>query len=451
MAEDSITASLDARVVQTINACTSCGKCLEICPMTVPGEIDISKAEPITASVLDILKTGAGSAVAEKWASLCSMTGKCIDACEYGVNPRFMLGMARRAMKLANIKRSERKKNGKAGFVKMVKGSRVMSHMQLPKDQINNFHRPAKDGQVPEVLFWTGCNVWRTPHIVMHCLDILDGIGTPYEVLGGPGNCCGVIQLRTGDDENALRQAATSNDRFAATGAKEVVSWCPTCQMQFDETLFHDGHEERPYDTSIFAGFLASRLDELKKAFIHPVARKVGLHLHGDMAGVNQGVREVLSSIDGLEVIDFGHEMASYQCNSISVADYKRDAQKAQFDAAVEAGIDTLAVVYHGCYRGLCTASEDCPFEVVNYVELIGAAMGIVHPSSFKRLKLLGDSDKILDEVGQMIAQNAMDPDEVRAVVETEMLGVYESQSLKLGQEFIDKIGTKPGAAAEKL
>ena len=143
--------------------------------------------------------------------------------------------------------------------------------------------------------------------------------------------------------------------------------------------------------------------------------------------------------------------MASYQCNSISVADYKRDAQKAQFNAAVEAGIDTLAVVYHGCYRGLCTASEDYPFEVVNYVELIGAAMGIVHPSSFKRLKLLGDSDKVLDEVGQMIAQNAMDPDEVRAVVETEMLGVYESQSLKLGQEFIDKIGTKPGAAAEKL
>jgi len=59
----------------------------------------------------------------------------------------------------------------------------------------------------------------------------------------------------------------------------------------------------------------------------------------------------------------------------------------------------------------------------VNFVELIGEAMGITHPSSFKRLKLLGESDKVLDEVGQMIAQNALDPDEVRAVVDTEMLG----------------------------
>ena len=143
--------------------------------------------------------------------------------------------------------------------------------------------------------------------------------------------------------------------------------------------------------------------------------------------------------------------MVGYQCNSISIADYKRDAQKAQFDAAVEAGIDTLAVVYHGCYRTLCAATEEYPFEVVNYVELIGAAMGIEHPSSFKHLKLLGDGDKVLEEVSQMIAQNAMDPDEVRAVVETEILGVYESQSLKLGQEFIEKIGAKPAAAAEKF
>lgn len=423
MADDTITAQLDARVAQVLDACTACGKCLEICPMTVPGEIDVSDSEAVTAGVLDIIRTGSGPAEAEKWSQLCSLTGKCIDACEYGVNPRFMLGMARRAMKQASVAPEDRKAKGKEDFAKMVKGSRAMSHMQLPKADINNFSRPTKNGETPEVLFWTGCNVWRTPHIVMHCLDILDATEIPYEVLGGPGNCCGIIQLRTGDDENSLRQAGTSNDRFAATGAKEVISWCPTCQMQFDETLFHDGHEERPYDTSIFAGFLASRLDALKPKLTHRVERRVGLHLHGDIAHVNHGVKEVLGAIDGLELVDFGYEMASYQCNSISLPDYKKEQQRAHFDAAVAAGIDTLAVVYHGCYRGLCTASGDYPFEVVNYVELIGEAMGITHPSSFKRLKLLGDSDKVLDEVGQMIAQNSMDPDEVRTVVETEMLG----------------------------
>jgi heterodisulfide reductase subunit D len=418
-----ITQSLDARVAETIDACTACGKCLEICPMTVPGGIDTGRSEVVTAGVLDILKTGSGPEEAEKWSLLCSLTGRCIDACEYGVNPRFMLGMARRAMKKARVEPEARTAKGKENFAKMVKGVRTMSGMQLPKAEINNFTRPNAKGGAPEIVFWTGCNVWRTPHIVMHCLDILDAVEVPYEVLGGPGNCCGIIQLRTGDDGNSLRQAGTSNDRFAATGAQEVVSWCPTCQMQFDETLFHDGHEDRPYDTSIFAGFLASRLDRLKEKFTHRVERKVGLHLHGDIAHVNHGVREVLSAIPGLEIVDFGHEMASYQCNSITLGDYKAAARKAQLDAAAEAGVDTLAVVYHGCYRDLCTAGEGYPFEVVNYVELVGAAMGVEHPSSFKKLKLLGESDKVLDAVGQMIAENAMDPDEVRTVVDTELLG----------------------------
>ena len=293
-----VAASLDARVDQIIDACTACGKCLEICPMTVPAEISIdsANAKAVTAGVLEILKTGSGPHESEKWASLCSQTGRCIDQCEYGVNPRFMLVMARRAMKHAKVDQTERQAKGKFDFQKMVKGVRAMSGMQLPKAAINNYVRPPKGGDgapvaKPDIVFWTGCNVWRTPHIVMHCLDILDGIGASYEVLGGPGNCCGIIQLRTGDDDNALRQAGTSNDKFAATGAGEVVSWCPTCHMQFDETVFQGSDEVRPYDTSLFAGFLASRIDDLKKAFMVRVERRVGLHLHGEMAGVNHGVR----------------------------------------------------------------------------------------------------------------------------------------------------------------
>jgi Fe-S oxidoreductase len=425
-----VAAALDTRVDQILDACTACGKCLEICPMTVPAEISIdsANAKTVTAGVLDILKTGSGPHESEKWASLCSQTGRCIDQCEYGVNPRFMLVMARRAMKHAKVDQTERQAKGKVDFQKMVKGVRAMSGMQLPKAAINNYVRPPKrrDGAPvtkPDIVFWTGCNVWRTPHIVMHCLDILDGIGASYEVLGGPGNCCGIIQLRTGDDDNALRQAGTSSDKFAATGAGEVVSWCPTCHMQFDETLFQESDEARPYDTSLFAGFLASRIDDLKKAFTVRVERRVGLHLHGEMAGVNHGVCAVLSAVPGLEIVDFGHEMAGYQCNSIKgTPGFKHELQSAQLDAAAQAGIDTLAVVYHGCYRDLCTAGEDYPFEVVNYVELLGEAMGIQHPSSFQRLKLLGSGDKVLDAVGQMITENAMDPDEVRAVVETEML-----------------------------
>ena len=423
--KSNIVSNFDERVAYILDACTACGKCFEICPMASAVEIDTTDSETITAGILDILKSGAGPEVSEKWATACSQTGQCISQCEYGVNPRFMLAMARQTMKRTRTPEAERRANGKANFKKLVKGVRSLTGIQLPKAEINNYSRPPKGGDgTPKILFWTGCNVWRTPHIVMHCLDILDNIGTPYEVLGGPGNCCGKVQLRTGDDDGAAKQIASSSDRFAATGAQEVVSWCPTCQMQIGETMIEGKSEDRPYDTSIFAAFLADRLDDLKKAFTHRVEKRVGLHLHGDLAGANAGALAVLSAIPGLEIVDYGPELPGYQCNSLrNNPEFRKESIDAHLDAAEKAGVDTLAVVYHSCYRVLCTRGEGRSFDVVNFVELLGKAMGIEHPPSFKRLKLLGEGDKVLDAVANMIAKNAMDADEVRAVVDAEMLG----------------------------
>ena len=56
--------------------------------------------------------------------------------------------------------------------------------------------------KAPDVVFYTGCNVLKTPHIALLCLDIFDLLGVDYEVMGGVGQCCGVYQYRAGDFEN---------------------------------------------------------------------------------------------------------------------------------------------------------------------------------------------------------------------------------------------------------
>ena len=61
----------------------------------------------------------------------------------------------------------------------------------------------------------------------------------------------------------------------------------------------------------------------------------------------------------------------------------KRDWHEAQLELAAAAGATTLAGVYHACHRDLCAHERDWPFEAVNYMELIGEAMGI------KRLDIL--------------------------------------------------------------
>src|SRR5262245_13633286 len=88
---------LQARVAAMADACTRCGKCVEVCPVTGPGGV---QAEPraVISGIIDILRTGDGPEASRKWANACVLTGECVKACDYGVNPRFMLGMARVAM-----------------------------------------------------------------------------------------------------------------------------------------------------------------------------------------------------------------------------------------------------------------------------------------------------------------------------------------------------------------
>jgi hypothetical protein len=44
----------------------------------------------------------------------------------------------------------------------------------------------ATDEPVPDVVMYLGCNVMKTPHIALLCLDVLDRIGARYKVAGGP-------------------------------------------------------------------------------------------------------------------------------------------------------------------------------------------------------------------------------------------------------------------------
>ena len=88
--------ALSGRVADMIAACTRCGKCVEACPVTTPAGVAAPPVEVI-GGVIDILRGGDGADAARRWASTCMLTGDCIKACNYGVNPRFLLTMARLA------------------------------------------------------------------------------------------------------------------------------------------------------------------------------------------------------------------------------------------------------------------------------------------------------------------------------------------------------------------
>ncbi|MGZ9156919.1 MAG: 4Fe-4S dicluster domain-containing protein, partial [Candidatus Binatia bacterium] len=166
---DAFIATIDARVSDILDRCTRCAKCVEVCPTAAPAGIDTSEPATIVGDVLDILRGGGDPASrGARWANACTGSGRCISACDDGINPRFMLAATRLRL---NERRqpNERRATGRAGIKKMSSAVKVLSRLQLPADLLAGFTRAtAADAEpAPDIVMYLGCNVLKTPHIAL--------------------------------------------------------------------------------------------------------------------------------------------------------------------------------------------------------------------------------------------------------------------------------------------
>ena len=138
-------AALDARAQTMADACMRCGKCVEVCPVTGPGELgteDLKDPAAVIGGVVDIVRAGHGNDAARKWANACILSGECIKACDYGVNPRFLLYMAR--VKMARqADPGVQRKNGVDGFRKVAREVMQLSRIQLDDALLEGWGRGA--------------------------------------------------------------------------------------------------------------------------------------------------------------------------------------------------------------------------------------------------------------------------------------------------------------------
>ncbi len=426
MTEGAFADALALRARDVLDRCTGCARCFEACPMIGPAGLGAADPAETVEGVLDLLASGAGTPSAERWANACSGSGACIPACGDGVNPRFMLSLAKLAITRRGADEA-RRRTGATSFRAMSRGVRVLSRIQLPPAVLARFEREDPGESPPEVLFYTGCNLLKTPHIALLCFDILERIGISYAVMGGPGDCCGVLQFRAGDLDGAERIGYRTVERFSRFRAGAVLSWCPTCQVQLGENVMpgiagvDDGG--RAPEPEAFVMFLARQLDRLRPHMTRPVNKRVGLHEHPGVAGVSAAAERILRAVPGLAFVDLLQPRVGWMCNTLQpLPDYKRAVHADLLEAAAEAGVDALAGVYHACHRELCSHERDWPFEVVNFLELVGESMGLRREDHFKRLKLMQDVDAIVADVSELAAEHGLKLDDVRAVVLDAML-----------------------------
>jgi heterodisulfide reductase subunit D len=434
--------AMQDRVETMTDACTRCGKCVEACPVTIPGGV-IAEPKAVIDGLIDILHSGQGNASARAWAEACVMSGDCVRACDYGVNPRFLLAVARTLMAKARTPAADIRKEGVKAFRTTNRDVTYLSRMQLDDTLLERLGQKT-DGRdslgagtlfvgVPDFVFYTGCNVLKTPHIALLALDVMDALGVTYQVMGGPTHCCGVMRLRAGDTETYGRVAGATIDKLAQSKSGKVLSWCPSCHVQINEIAMPEIEKikgSRPFEMTPFMLFLRERLEQLRPLMRERVDLRIALHRHPGLTGAMEAAAEILVAVPGVELVDLHQPAAGLMSNYLApLPNFKRELYRQEFAAASAAGIDALVAVFHPDHRELCAHENDQDFRILNVLDIVGASMGLRRSDEYKRLKLLQDVDAIADDCRDLATRHGLDADTTRMVIKA----MLDDQPVPLG------------------
>jgi Fe-S oxidoreductase len=419
------------------DACTRCGKCVAACPSIAPAGLNAANPVDTITGIIDILRPDDGNggdynAEAQRWANSCVMSGACIKACDDGVNPRFLLSMARVAMIRSAKDSASRRSDSIAAFRQHQHTVSVLSRLQATPEQLARLGQQtpgaarAADDREPDYIFYTGCNVLKNPHIPLLALDIMDAIGLSYRVLGGPTYCCGSVHLHAGDTETMGRVASYAIDDMARSKSKEVITWCPSCFVHFTEETLPTVERQTgmtPFEMTPFMRFLLDRIEDIRPRLRTPVPMRVALHKHPGVAGAMEAAEALLRAVPGIAIVDLAQPMLGLQSVMVgALPKYKRELQQRELDAAEAAGIDALVTVYHSDHRELCAHERDWPFQILNILEIVGAGMGLRQEDHHKRLKLMQDAAAIVADCGDLVARHKLNVEEARGIVAKAML-----------------------------
>jgi len=422
---DTFEAALIARTEAMLDACTRCGKCVEACPITTPAGVTAAPRAVIDG-IIDILRASEGLDAARQWARACAASGECIKACEVGVNPRFLLAMARVAMAHSGDDAADRRRRGIENFRRVTRDVTHLARMQLDDALLQRLGQETSGdikgqrarAEPPDFVFYIGCNVLQTPHIALLALDIMDALGIVYQVMGGPTHCCGVLQLRAGDVEIAGRVALAAVDKIAASGSGQVVSWCAGCHMQFTEVTLPTVERlrgARPFEMTPFMLFLGRNLDRLRPLLRKRVEMRVALHRHPSVVGVVEAAESILHAVPGVTLVELGQPAVGL---AAALPAYQRELHRNELDAAQAAGIDALLTVYHFDHRHLCAHERDYEFRIMNVLEIVGESMGLRRDDGYKRFKMMQDVDTIAADCQELARQHRLNPQTTRQVIQ---------------------------------
>lgn len=247
-------------------------------------------------------------------------------------------------------------------------------------------------------VFWYGCNMTRHGELIRASARLLDAVGIEASPAGGPGHCCG--SPKEASARIAGGMAERTVEKFNASGAPSVVTWCPSCHMNMQD--FMAPVTQANFSTSHISQTLHARRDRLRPLLTHAVPNRAVMHLHHGFDArvpVNSLVPDLLRLIPGLTIVDHPVRAPGHMCSALAaVPGALADAQTAMLDAAETTGADCVVTIFHSCHREFVSLERGRSLRVVNWVHLLSESLGWPCEDEYKAWRNAGDPRAAIGE-----------------------------------------------------
>jgi len=207
------TSSRNGFAESEIYSCSSCGICIDACPMSV-----VDKKSNFT-SVYLLRKLRRRKEDSLFVAEQCLMCGKCVELCPVEID----------SCHLKLLKKRESFPN------------QIFDYSYLNKEFINNKNEleiPKKD----KVLYYAGCMTHLTPQIYKSLFNILDKAQVDYSFMDKERSiCCGRPLILSGGEKAAQELIKTNSEAILSANAGILLLSCPICFKVFNENYRLEG------------------------------------------------------------------------------------------------------------------------------------------------------------------------------------------------------------------
>lgn len=371
-------------------ACIMCFRCQEVCPayntgkLLSPAALEINKRYHLNyGGATDVPMA---QLISEEAVWACTSCGACVDICPVGNEPMRDILDIRRNLTLMEsnfpkqletaFKGMERNMNpwnvSQADRMKWAEGLNVPTIEQNPE---------------PEILWWVGCapaTDVRAQKTAQAFAKILNAAGVNYAVLGKNEACTGDSARRAGREDIFFGLASQNVEILNEVAPKRIVTTCPHCLHTIKNEYPAFGgnytviHHTQLINELVGAGKVQLQVtsDELRVTFHDPCY--LGRHNKEFDAP-----RDTLKSVGVLTIEMPRNAAKSFCCGAGGAQMWKEEeagsgrVNEARFKEAKSTGADTIAVGCPFCLTMMSDASkaDGDSMQVKDVAELVAERM----------------------------------------------------------------------------